>query len=140
MAKKTLKGYQLAELLANRGVAADVETCSLIARHSQTMQNNAIAECSGHPIYQDPNCRRYLQSLSNEELAEMQERFHAHLEKSDTRARNRIEKLVATIDGIAGIHWQGDPRGTVVRLAPAPDYQPDRCMRSQPYEVCVPVD
>lgn len=140
MARKTLKGYQLAELLANRGVAADVETCSLIARHSQTVQNNAVASCGGPPIYYDPNSRRYLQSLTPEQEAEMQERFHAHLEKSDTRARNRIEQLVSTIEGIAGIHWQGDPRGTVVRLVPAPDYDPKRCMRSQPYEVCVPVD
>lgn len=140
MAKKTLKGYQLAESLANRGVAADVETCSLIARHSQTMQNNAVADCNGHPIYYDRSAQSYLRSLTSEQEAEMQERFHAHLEKSDTRARSRIEKLVATIDGIAGIHWQGDPRGTVVRLVPAPDYDPERCMRSQPYEVCVPVD
>ena len=134
MAQKTLKGYQLAESLNNAGITADVEICSLIARHSQSYQQNQVDDCSGHPAQHSPH-----PFMDWKLIDKWQREWELRVEEKRERLEKRLNNLADAISCF--IHFQGDPRGTCIRLIPAKDFDNDKDIWNQHgSEIAVPVD
>ena len=133
MLNKTLKGYQLAETLRSRGVEVDVITCSLIARHATSYQNNQEDVCNGHPANGNPR-------IDIKTAGRLQEEWEARTDRKHDRLKKRITEIVKDIEGIGAIYFQGDPRGLCIQLIPAKSYDPSREIYDQRDSIGVPVD
>lgn len=128
MAQITTKGKELARKLApSVGLpypyTAFLETCSLIARHTVTHHRLAEMYCNG-PHFLD---RRYFLDLPAKIQSEWIERWETRRKKRDEQIEKRITVLVSDLakqsDLDISVRFEGDPRGSTVRLlVPANGY------------------
>ena len=113
MANVTKKGHKLARAYstfcgAELGLA-DLEACSLIARHATSLHHVFEAQCNGHPACSSP-------LLSTATINRLQQDHEAWCEKREQQLKARIAELARSLPGIKGVRFQGDPRGCPVHL------------------------
>ena len=130
---KTLKGYKLAESLRSRNIDLDVSTCSLIARHATSYQNNQENACNGHPANSNPH-------IDIKTVNRLQEEWETRTEKRQEQLEKRISEIVKDIPEIGAVHFQGDPRGLCIQLIPAASYDPNGEIYDQRDSIGVLVD
>ena len=127
----TLKGRELSSKLSRFiGTTEDiVQICSLICRHATSYGHVQEGHCNGHPACISGR-------LPIETVHRLQSDFEEWLAKRDDQLEKRIadlvEQLPHTDDGPLRVHFQGDPRGSTVRLI-LPDRDPE-----QDYGIPVP--
>ena len=119
MARRTLKGYELAEALRSGRTPAerlkmshqsiDVEVCSLLCRSAVTYLHVQEGHCNGHPACSSP----YIDAKT---ASKLQERFEARLEKREEQLEKHISKLAAQLPGVKEVKFGGDPRGSTIKL------------------------
>lgn len=104
----SLDAYNMG-LLADRYNPDDCARCSLIARHAVTLHRLYEDECNGHPSMGDPHC-------PIERAQKLQAKWEARTERETARLEKRIKELANGLPNIAGVEFNGDPRGAPVRL------------------------
>ena len=105
----TRKGKELAQQLglADFGLAA--QNCSLIMRHAASLQRLAEEECNGPGEYVD--------RIPYPEAGKIYDRWQTRVERQQEQHAKRVKALVKEFPGtIDGVHVDGDPRGTIVKL------------------------
>lgn len=111
MARRTMKGYELAESIRGpRGhKAVDVEVCSLLCRAAVSYLHVQEAHCNGHPAMSSP----YIDAKTANRL---QLEFEKRQEVKEAGLERRIKALAAQLPGVKKVHFGGDPRGATVKL------------------------
>lgn len=113
MARRTLKGYELAEKIRGtqrrKHLAVDVELCSLLCRSAVSYLHVQEGHCNGHPAMSSA----YIDAKTANRL---QVRWEKELERKEANLERHISALAAQLPGVKKVHFGGDPRGATVKL------------------------
>lgn len=110
MARRTLKGYELAEALrTTKHQAIDVGVCSLLCRSAVSYLRVQEGHCNGCGAWDNPY-------MDAKRAGRLQERFERELEKKEAQLERRIKELAVQLPGVKSVHFGGDPRGATVKL------------------------
>ena len=110
MARRTLKGYQLAEALrSTKHQSIDVEVCSLVCRSAVTYLHVQEGRCNGSGAHNSPY-------MDVKRAGEIEDRFQRRLEKREAQLEKHISKLALQLPGVKSVQFGGDPRGSTIKL------------------------
>lgn len=113
MARRTLKGYELAEKIRQSFKRAhkivDVEICSLLCRSAVSYLRVQEGHCNGCAAMSNP----YIDTKTANRL---QLQFEKEQDRKEANLERRIKELAGQLPGVKKVHFGGDPRGATVKL------------------------
>ena len=105
----TSKGRELADHAHLGDNPVVLNTLSRICRAAVTYERNQEDICNGHPANSSP-------TLPNETIFRLQEAWEKRTDRQDERLERLISNLAETLPDVTGVTFNGDPRGSTVRL------------------------
>lgn len=110
MARRTLKGYELAESLrSTKHQSIDVELCSLVCRSAVSYLHIQEDVCNGHPAMGHA-------WIDGKTASRLQVQWEARTDKREEQLEKHISKLALQLPGVKSVQFGGDPRGSTIKL------------------------